>query len=589
VRRPPVRATLALAAVAVTAGVVVAVPTLRSSDPVDPPAALPDGAVDVRRDPSGTVRSLATEPGEPIHLSSTEPAAAADEFVDRYGQVLGPGELVTTSATPRLDGGVALRFRQEVDGIPVVGGEASVQVAPDGGVLSSLADLSADAPRLVPPTSTVSGGVARRAAVEATARDTGADPSTLAATAPAQWIYDPAVLGPPSPLGPRLTWRVEVTSADGTVDQLVLIDAERGGAVLSFSQLADGLERRICDAANIRGPQPCSAPYARIEGQPPVPGGGGADEVNLAYTYAGHTYDFFLDHFGRDGIDGAGSAIRIKVRYCSTEPASPCPYANAFWSPAYDQAIFGQGYARADDVVAHELTHGVTEATANLYYWYQSGAISESMSDVFGELVDQTNGTGRDGAGFRWRIGEDLPGGSLRHMATPTASPYLDPDRMTSSLYAADPTGIDAGGVHTNSGVGNRAAALITAGGTLNGQTVQGLGIDKTAAVYYETLTAMLTSASDYADLAVALPQACRNLIGEAAGITETDCTQVDKAVLATEMATQPTTPGAAAPEAPVSRRCRCGDRRRTSRRTSRPPCPRPAGPAGGSTARPTG
>ena len=72
--------------------------------------------------------------------------------------------------------------------------------------------------------------------------------------------------------------------------------------------------------------------------------------------------------------------------------------------------VYGEGFAAADDVVGHELTHGVTEFSSHLFYYYQSGAINESMSDVFGEFVDLTNGAGSDDPADRWMLGEDLPG-----------------------------------------------------------------------------------------------------------------------------------------------------------------------------------
>ena len=232
--------------------------------------------------------------------------------------------------------------------------------------------------------------------------------------------------------------------------------------------------------------------------------------------------------------------LKSTVRYC--DPSQTCPYQNAFWNG--EQMVYGQGYAAADDVVGHELRHGVTDFSSHLFYYYQSGAINESLSDVFGELIDQTNGAGNDSAEVKWQVGEDIPGGgAIRDMETPGA--YGDPDRMTSPNYTADATEADAGGVHTNSGVNNKAAFLITDGGTFNGRTVTGLGTDKTARIYYEVETAMLTSASDYADLGSALPQACTNLVGTA-GITAADCTEVGDAVAATEMGSQPTGRGRA-------------------------------------------
>jgi bacillolysin len=222
-----------------------------------------------------------------------------------------------------------------------------------------------------------------------------------------------------------------------------------------------------------------------------------------------------------------------------------------------NQMVYGDGESLADDTVAHELTHGVTDFEADLFTYYQSGAINESMSDVFGEFVDLTNARGNDAASVRWLVAEDGLGGTIRNMKDPTLSPSpVQPDKMTSPNYFAganteDANGrdFDQGGVHVNSGVGNKAAYLITDGATFNGKTVTGLGIDKAARIYYETLTNLLTSGSDYADLYATLPQACTNLTGTA-GITATDCQEVRDAVAATEMNLQ--SPNAPAPEAPV-------------------------------------
>src|SRR5205823_4808325 len=132
---------------------------------------------------------------------------------------------------------------------------------------------------------------------------------------------------------------------------------------------------------------------------------------------------------------------------------------------------YGDGYAAADDVVGHEFSHGFTQFESNLYYYMQSGAINEAMSDIFGEYIDLTDGVGNDDPSVRWLVGEDLPGGAIRNMQDPFYS--YQPDSMTSYFYNC--TTSDSGGVHTNSGVANKAAFLMTDGGTLNGVTVQGL------------------------------------------------------------------------------------------------------------------
>jgi hypothetical protein len=199
----------------------------------------------------------------------------------------------------------------------------------------------------------------------------------------------------------------------------------------------------------------------------------------------------------------------------------------------------------ADDVVAHELTHGVTEYESGLFYYYQSGAINESLSDVFGEFLDLTYSGGTDTAGTRWLMGEDIePGatGALRDMEDPTV--FGDPDKMTSANYfsvSGDlPEGsFDNGGVHFNSGVNNKAAFLMVDGATFNGKTVTGLGITKTANIYYYAATNLLTSGADYLDLYHALRQACAVQIG-VVGITAGDCAEVQDALDAVEMNLQP-------------------------------------------------
>jgi hypothetical protein len=190
------------------------------------------------------------------------------------------------------------------------------------------------------------------------------------------------------------------------------------------------------------------------------------------------------------------------------------------------------GYPLADDVVAHELTHGVTQHESNLFYYYQSGAINESFSDLWGEYYDQTNGQGNDSAGVKWHIGEDVSGyGTFRSMSDPAA--FGDPDKISSPNYHVGDD--DNGGVHHNS----KAVYLMVDGGTFNGKTITALGWDKTAAIYYEVNTNLLITGSDYSDLYYALQQACSNLIGQK-GITSANCIEVKDAIDAVEMNGQP-------------------------------------------------
>src|SRR5262249_2520866 len=156
--------------------------------------------------------------------------------------------------------------------------------------------------------------------------------------------------------------------------------------------------------------------------------------------YFGDTYDFYFTRHGRDSINNAGLVLSGTVRYCRS--GEPCPYQNAYWEA--NRMHFGQGFAAADDVCAHELTHGVTENESELLYQDQSGAINESLSDMWGEWIDLTNSGGTDTPAVRWLMGEDLPGGAIRSMKNPLL--FNDPDRMGSPKYYH---GIaDNGGVH---------------------------------------------------------------------------------------------------------------------------------------------
>ena len=132
----------------------------------------------------------------------------------------------------------------------------------------------------------------------------------------------------------------------------------------------------------------------------------GLGDVDAVYRLMGVTYDYFLDRFGRDGIDGKGSPMKATVRYCAP---FGCPWRNAEWKWAEQQAIFGKGWAKADDIVAHEFTHGVLDAEAPLFYHYQSGAINESFADVFGELIDLSYSGGKDTSSTRGRSARTPP------------------------------------------------------------------------------------------------------------------------------------------------------------------------------------
>ena len=500
-------------------------------------------AADARVDPGSFIGS---EPGRPLPRPDGLPATArpervAREFLAARGRAFGIGTSTTLELMgerPATAGRSSVRFQQVLDGVPVLGGELIVNLDSRGRILSASGETETSTSFASRPS--VSAAAARETARAVVGRQEEMSAAALHASTPKLWVYDSRLMGGPGLGRPTLVWRVEVSGGTaGSVNELVLVDARLGSVALQFSQNAEALNRRICDANNSTAQVPCTTPV-RTEGGPASP----VADVNLAYRYLGNTYNFFNTRFGRDSFDGAGSAIVATVRACDPDFGA-CPMRNGFWNR--EQIVLGAGVPNADDFVGHEMTHAVTQHASGLFYYYQSGAINESLSDVFGEFIDQTNGAGTDTAETRWQIFEDEPGGPGRDMEDPTL--FGSPDRMTSPLYAADLDEFDNGGVHDNSGVNNKAAFLITDGGTFNGQTVTGIGLSKAARVYYEAATHLLTSASDYADLHNALQQACANLVGTG-GITAASCTQVRKAVTAVEMNLDP--PAASVPEARV-------------------------------------
>jgi bacillolysin len=224
-----------------------------------------------------------------------------------------------------------------------------------------------------------------------------------------------------------------------------------------------------------------------------------------AHVNAGIAYEYYLTKHARNSIDGKGGTIISAVRVVDSETGKKLD--NAFWN---GKGIFyGDGdvgfkpLAGAIDVAGHEMTHGVVQNTANLEYEGESGAINESMADVFGVLMDPDND---------WRIGEDVvktavfPSGALRNMEDPhnggtsLSNNGFQPKHMNEKYTGTE----DNGGVHINSGIPNHAffkyATAITR--------------DKAATVYYKALSQYLTKSSQFIDLRLAVIKAATDLYG---------------------------------------------------------------------------
>ncbi|MEZ5283669.1 MAG: M4 family metallopeptidase [Vicinamibacterales bacterium] len=483
--------------------------------------------------------TFATAPGQGILLTGVTGAPAAERalaFVNLYGRAFGIQDRFSARVlrAPAADalGFEHVRLQQLHDGVPVTAGELIVHLRGDR-VLGANGRTLASFPGSVVPALDPAGAQNAAAALMAKRnRAVGVQYGE-----PRLEVFNRGLIDEGA-YPTRLAWFVEVTG--DALRQFVWVDAETGAVLLDFSQLADAKDRRVHDMGHSSNQAQLPGTLVRSEGQGPS----GDADVNDAYDFAGLTYDYYLAQHARDSYDGLGSPLISSVHFGTN-------YQNAFWNGT--QMVYGDGFASADDVVSHELTHAVTEYSANLLYYNQSGALNESFSDIFGETVDLTDGVGTDTAGVRWLMGEDLAVfGAIRNMMNPNA--FGDPGKMSDpQLFCrsdgwTNPNG-DSGGVHINSGIPNHAYALMVDGGSYNGQTVTGIGLAKAGKIQYRALTTYLTSGSGFADNAAALTQACSDLIGTA-GITAGDCAQVTAAIAAVEMTSPFACPGATPPPA---------------------------------------
>lgn len=251
-------------------------------------------------------------------------------------------------------------------------------------------------------------------------------------------------------------------------------------AVTPETKAAEHPSRLVSDA---KGTQTLPGVTRRGEGDAPTRDAA----VNEAYDGLGATWQLYWQAFGRNSLDGQGMALPATVHYGKN-------YDNAFWDGT--RMVFGDGDGRVFtrftagvDVIGHELTHGVTEVTAGLVYRGQSGALNESLSDVFGSLVKQ-HAAGQTAGQADWLIGAGLftsrvNGRALRDMLHPGTAyddPTLGKDPQPSHMDSYVHTTQDNQGVHLNSGIPNRAFAL--AATAIGGYAWEGAG-----AIWYEALT----------------------------------------------------------------------------------------------------
>ncbi|MEC9340847.1 MAG: M4 family metallopeptidase [Pseudomonadota bacterium] len=479
------------------------------------------------------VRELLEASSDYVDLSGDFAVSASDEdaanrariIARTYRQRLGlnqHSDFAVTRTVVDPAGRRHIRLAQTFDGVPVFGGAIVVHFAPDGRGES----ITGNPLRLQQPFRNalrIGKAQAARTAVASLSAERASAKSVELVVLDSKTVFR-------KDGEPRRAYKVTVTGP-GRRD-FVFIDASTGATLGTLSGIHSARDRYTYDMHN--STFYATASLERAEGDIPT----GDTDIDQAHDFAGDTYDFFFNAYGRDGINGAGLPIRSYTHYGIN-------YLNAFWDGT--RLTYGDGFP-IDDIVGHEITHGVTEYSANLIYLFEPGALSESFSDIFGEIIDQINGVGSDGIADRWLVGEDLPGfGAIRNMKNPPA--FGDPDRIGSPNYYCGLQ--DNGGVHINSGVPNKNFTLLVDGGTFNGIDVQPIGLTKASAIHYHSLTNYLTPLSNMRAHFLGLWRSCWDLRGVALNdpatgapsgdaISWIDCQQVLRAGAATQLWTPP-------------------------------------------------
>lgn len=498
---------------------------------------------------------------------ATTARAKADEFLRRHGKLFGLArpdkelQVVGESSDPL--GMQHVHYRQTVNGVEVFGSglrahfdknlaltSVSGTVVPIEGPLATVPLVSGVDAETIATAKGLAGALSRRLVV-----------------------YDTGLLRGVAGLT-RLAWEIEIANTSRTTHEWVLVDALDGAVLDRISGIMEARRRTISETnlANIIWDESLGNPE-------PIPGGwaggtlGQTTSWNEERAGARESYNLFgsLTNGAYLSYDGAEATMR------SVNNAAGISCPNASWngrSTNYCSGVTG------DDTVAHEWTHAYTQFTHGLIYAYQSGALNESYSDIFGEMVDLLNGRGSDtpndlraadgsacstfGAGtpatdasYRWLASEDSSAffGAIRDLWRPGC--YGHPDKVNSAQYRCGTS--DSGGVHKNSGVPNHAFALLVDGGTFNGQTITGMGLEKAAHIYWRAATVYQISTSNFEDHADALEASCGDLIGASlytpvtseaatwgsllsASITTEDCAEVSDAIAAVELRFDPAT-----------------------------------------------
>jgi len=425
-----------------------------------------------------------------VDVNLADPVQGSLEYLDRYNDLFrldDPRNDLYLDRTFRWQGRTGVTFGRRVQNIPVLG--ESLLVLHDGTQVFGASSFVKEDRRYRGAVQ-ISPQAARDAAVASMAQTHG-DGTTFGEPM-LVWVAEQ-----PEGNDLRLAYRVPYAGKPvaGGMDFLtIMIDAETSEPLRTFSEELTGDrpgERfRVLDAGNTTNDFCWMLPLDRRpvwfddDGATPDYPGPGADAYDDGPWCDAHSHDvyhYFYDTFGWSGFNGESASFSSYVH------ANMPEWNNASFTPFCNILQFGDGWA-ADDIVGHEFTHGIIGNTSGLAYRFQHGALNESLSDFFGTQID-----------LDWDIAEnrrDSASGRIRNMNHPPD--HGQPDHMDDYCFPVDGCVEDSdnGGVHTNSGIINKAFVLMTDGGIHGGLSTVGIGRSKAEQLTFSVMVSRLMSES---------------------------------------------------------------------------------------------
>jgi Zn-dependent metalloprotease len=423
------------------------------------------GAAEVKVNPAtGVARFVRLAPGGQAFAARTARAArpvdaqaVSDDFLGRHGAIFGlrdgRAELVLVGRTRDAQGGVHFSYAQHRHGVPVFGAflKTHLDAAGELRVVNGITVPDLDLDVVPARTAAEAEGVAL-VLVGGQASGEG-----LVARDSRLLVYRAGLLK--GVAGPdHLAWQVEVGNGRD-VREFVYVDARTGKVVDQITGVHDAMFRRAYDGAFLPNVPPSypASPFW-VEGDTPFPTG--VAEADNMLVASQETYDLYFKAFGRDSWDGVGGMMdSIFNRGYS------CP--NASWNGTF--ISFCAGFT-TDDVTAHEWGHAYTERTHGLVYAWQSGALNEAYSDIWGETLDRINGRGaNDPGGPRSAAGEQCSAFQIFAPETRVNSPASIAADYASGTSAFSPiitaaNAVTADVVRPNDGSGNATDGCCGAG-----------------------------------------------------------------------------------------------------------------------------